>query len=55
MAMEVPADSLGPEFAGYVLRITGGSDKQVRNASCFGPSWEGDKGRCRSMGSRGPG
>merc|ERR1712096_181230 len=28
IAMEVPADSLGDEFKGYVLRITGGEDKQ---------------------------
>lgn len=28
MGAEVPADSLGPEFAGYVLRLTGGNDKQ---------------------------
>ena len=29
MGNEVPADSLGDEWAGYVLRITGGNDKQV--------------------------
>jgi len=28
MSQEVPADSLGDEFKGYVLRITGGNDKQ---------------------------
>jgi len=28
IAQEVPADSLGPEWTGYVLRITGGNDKQ---------------------------
>lgn len=28
MGQEVPADSLGPEFAGYVFKITGGNDKQ---------------------------
>jgi small subunit ribosomal protein S6e len=28
MGQEVPADSLGDEFKGYVLRITGGNDKQ---------------------------
>ncbi|KAJ7216478.1 40s ribosomal protein s6-b [Mycena pura] len=28
IAQEVPADSLGLEWAGYVLRITGGNDKQ---------------------------
>ncbi|KAF7366428.1 40S ribosomal protein S6 [Mycena sanguinolenta] len=28
ISQEVPADSLGPEWAGYVLRITGGNDKQ---------------------------
>jgi len=28
MAQEVPADSLGDEFKGYVLRLTGGNDKQ---------------------------
>jgi small subunit ribosomal protein S6e len=28
MAQEVTADHLGPEWAGYVLRITGGNDKQ---------------------------
>ncbi|KAJ7173120.1 40s ribosomal protein s6-b, partial [Mycena crocata] len=28
IAQEVPADSLGPEWAGYLLRITGGNDKQ---------------------------
>lgn len=28
MSQEVPADSIGPEWAGYVVRITGGNDKQ---------------------------
>ncbi|KAK1925558.1 putative 40s ribosomal protein s6-b [Papiliotrema laurentii] len=28
MGQEVPADSLGDEWTGYVLRITGGNDKQ---------------------------
>ncbi|KAL1933182.1 hypothetical protein VTP01DRAFT_8860 [Rhizomucor pusillus] len=28
MAQEVPGDSLGDEFKGYVFRITGGNDKQ---------------------------
>ncbi|MCJ1464738.1 40S ribosomal protein S6 [Pseudocyphellaria aurata] len=28
MGAEVAADSLGPEFAGYVFKITGGNDKQ---------------------------
>merc|ERR1719387_2554774 len=28
MAQEVPADALGDEFKGYVVRITGGNDKQ---------------------------
>ena len=28
MAQEVPADSLGDEWKGYVFRITGGNDKQ---------------------------
>jgi len=28
MGQEVPADSLGDEFKGYVFRITGGNDKQ---------------------------
>eukprot|EP00042_Codosiga_hollandica_P016089 m.40019 g.40019 ORF g.40019 m.40019 type:complete len:246 (+) comp45759_c0_seq1:47-784(+) len=28
MAQEVPADSLGSEWKGYVFRITGGNDKQ---------------------------
>merc|ERR1712141_496334 len=28
MAQEVSADHLGPEWAGYVVRITGGNDKQ---------------------------
>jgi small subunit ribosomal protein S6e len=28
MGAEVPGDSVGPEFAGYVFRITGGNDKQ---------------------------
>jgi len=28
MAQEVPADALGEEWKGYVLRITGGNDKQ---------------------------
>ena len=28
IAMEVPADSLGDEYAGYVFRIMGGNDKQ---------------------------
>ncbi|KAL6717339.1 40S ribosomal protein S6 [Lecanora helva] len=28
MGAEVPADSVGPEFKGYVFKITGGNDKQ---------------------------
>merc|ERR1719479_761010 len=28
MAAEVPGDSLGDEFKGYVFKITGGNDKQ---------------------------
>jgi len=28
MAAEVPGDSLGPEYKGYVFRISGGNDKQ---------------------------
>merc|ERR1712079_478458 len=28
MAQELPADYLGPEWAGYVVRVTGGNDKQ---------------------------
>ncbi|KAJ2906273.1 hypothetical protein MKZ38_002352 [Zalerion maritima] len=28
MGAEVPADSLGDEWAGYIVRITGGNDKQ---------------------------
>ncbi len=28
MGAEVPADSLGDEWKGYILRITGGNDKQ---------------------------
>ena len=28
IGQEIPADSLGPEFAGYVFKITGGNDKQ---------------------------
>lgn len=28
MGMEIPADSLGDEWKGYVLKITGGNDKQ---------------------------
>src|ERR1700760_5084000 len=28
MGQEVPADSLGDEFKGYVFKITGGNDKQ---------------------------
>merc|ERR1711976_28365 len=28
IGQDVPADSLGPEWAGYVLRITGGNDAQ---------------------------
>ncbi|KAG8919107.1 40S ribosomal protein S6 [Tulasnella sp. 418] len=28
MSQEVPADSIGDEFKGYILRITGGNDKQ---------------------------
>ena len=28
MATEVKADALGDEFKGYVLKITGGNDKQ---------------------------
>jgi len=28
MAAEVPGDSLGPEYKGYIFRISGGNDKQ---------------------------
>ena len=28
MGQEVPGDSVGPEFKGYVFKITGGNDKQ---------------------------
>lgn len=28
MGMEVPADSIGDEWKGYILRIAGGNDKQ---------------------------
>merc|ERR1712071_288276 len=28
MAQEVPADSIGDEWKGYVFRVTGGNDKQ---------------------------
>ncbi|KAG8695722.1 40S ribosomal protein S6, partial [Ceratobasidium sp. 395] len=28
IAQEVPGDSLGDEFKGYIFRITGGNDKQ---------------------------
>jgi small subunit ribosomal protein S6e len=28
MGNEVPADSLGDEWKGYIVRITGGNDKQ---------------------------
>lgn len=28
MSQEVPADSVGDEWKGYVFRITGGNDKQ---------------------------
>lgn len=28
MSQEVAIDSVGPEFAGYVVKITGGNDKQ---------------------------
>src|ERR1700744_4026354 len=28
MGMEVPGDSIGDEFKGYIFRITGGNDKQ---------------------------
>jgi small subunit ribosomal protein S6e len=28
MAQEVPGDSLGAEWKGYVFRVTGGNDKQ---------------------------
>lgn len=28
MSQEVPADPVGPEWAGYIFRITGGNDKQ---------------------------
>src|ERR1700733_13661579 len=28
MGQEVPADSLGDEWTGYIFRITGGNDKQ---------------------------
>jgi small subunit ribosomal protein S6e len=29
MGQEVAADSLGDEWKGYVLRVTGGNDKQA--------------------------
>jgi len=28
MGQEVPGDTVGPEFAGYIFKITGGNDKQ---------------------------
>ncbi len=28
MGQEVPADSIGDEWKGYIVRITGGNDKQ---------------------------
>ncbi|XP_026677738.1 40S ribosomal protein S6-like [Diaphorina citri] len=28
MGMEVPADSIGDEWKGYIVRISGGNDKQ---------------------------
>ena len=28
MSREVPGDSLGPEFEGYIFRISGGNDKE---------------------------
>lgn len=28
MGAEVPGDSVGDEFKGYIFRITGGNDKQ---------------------------
>ncbi|GAA5856320.1 hypothetical protein JCM3766R1_002656 [Sporobolomyces carnicolor] len=33
MAQEVPADALGDEFKGYVLRITGGNDVRTTSNS----------------------
>jgi ribosomal protein S6E (S10) len=33
MGQEVPADSLGDEWKGYVLRITGGNGESERTAS----------------------
>ena len=34
MAQEVPADALGDEFKGYVLRITGGNDVRFASLLC---------------------
>uniref|UniRef100_A0A8C0N7R9 Small ribosomal subunit protein eS6 n=2 Tax=Canis lupus familiaris TaxID=9615 RepID=A0A8C0N7R9_CANLF len=38
MATEVAADALGKEWKGYVVRISGGNDKQgfpMKQASCY--------------------
>ena len=38
ISQEVPADRLGDEWKGYILRISGGNDLQVRryNSCCPG-------------------
>ncbi|MCP9264583.1 40S ribosomal protein S6 [Dirofilaria immitis] len=43
MAQEVEADALGDEWKGYVLRITGGNDKQGH--SCYRSRRDGERKR----------
>merc|ERR1712080_675756 len=43
MGQEVEADTLGDEFKGYVLRITGGNDKQ--GTTCYRPRKDGERKR----------
>merc|ERR1711953_662045 len=57
MAQEVSADHLGPEWAGYVVRVTGGNDKQgvgsvgrvklllSKGQSCYTPGRTGERKR----------
>merc|ERR1712244_13964 len=54
MSTEVPADSLGDEWKGYVFRISGGNDKQgfpmkqgllTKGHSCFRPRRTGERRR----------
>lgn len=42
VAAEVEGDVLGEEFKGYVFKIMGGQDKQVREGSFLGGGWAGE-------------